>query len=183
MHGDTSGLQAYGDWVATLAPWSHFLTLTHDPRRLAEISPSWSRVGVQGHRRRVRDFFFDCVKKFDPSARWWSEMELHESGQAHEHVLLAASPTAPVLSMRQVWFERCGYCRVDEIRENSAVVAAYIAKYGGKAGAYPPFVFGFGLNSRESFATVHASLGFLKSGDRFTPRMRSSSRQPRRSRR
>jgi hypothetical protein len=57
-----------------------------------------------------------------------------------------------VLSIRQWWFDRAGWCRIDSIRENPGAVAAYIAKYGGKSGAFPPMVYGFGLLERESFS-------------------------------
>jgi hypothetical protein len=146
-------LGSYGAFVSTLAPWTHFITLTHDPRRLADHSSSWSRVGIQGHRSRLRRFVLDTVRRLDPSSVWWSEMELHESGQPHEHALAAFGPTAPVLSIRQRWFDMAGYATFDPIRD-AADVAAYVGKYGAKRAAYPPFVAGLALNPRESFSMV-----------------------------
>jgi phage-related protein len=139
-------LNAYGAWLASLAPWTHFITLTHDPRRLGA---GHSIVGRQRHRRVLSKWVFDDVRRLDEGARWFSEMELQKSGQAHEHGLLAASSTAPVLSMRQAWFERAGYCDVRTIDRSEAEGigrAMYVAKYTGKATAVEPFIVGFGLH-------------------------------------
>ena len=146
-------LASYGAFVSTLAPWNWFVTLTHDPKRLISFSHDWTRIGIQAHRSRLRRFVLDTVRSLDPSAAWWSEMELHATGQPHEHALLSASEMAPVLSMRQRWFDLAGYARFDRIRD-PADVAAYIGKYGAKVGAYPPFIAGLALNPRESFARV-----------------------------
>lgn len=80
-------------------------------------------------------------------------MELHQTGQPHEHALLSVAPTAPVLSMRQRWFDLAGYCTFDPIRD-PADVAAYVGKYGAKVAAYPPFIAGLGLHERESHSLV-----------------------------
>ncbi len=146
---------SYGDWVAGMATWTHFVTLTHDPRRLAALgSATWSRVGISRHRKLVKRYFHSSIRSLDPGARWWSEMELHKSGQPHEHALLAvSSDLAPVLSMRQAWYDDAGWMDVQPIRQARSV-AAYVAKYGGKHGAWAPSIWGFGLHDASTFSTV-----------------------------
>ncbi len=148
-------LDAYGIWIAGLAPWSHFVTLTH---RLpdssdANVARLYTRVGIGRHRRLVREWFHGQVRPRDRGAQWWSEMELHATGIPHEHALLAVSGKAPVLSMRQAWFDVAGYARLEGI-ENPGAVARYVAKYAGKSAAWPPCVWGFGLLPRPSFSQV-----------------------------
>jgi hypothetical protein len=101
----------------------------------------------------VRDWFHGEVRTRDADARWWSELELHASGIPHEHGLLALGATAPALSMRQAWWDVAGYARVDAINEPLAV-ARYVAKYTGKAAAWAPCVWGFGLLREPSFSRV-----------------------------
>ena len=99
MRTPAAVLEAYGIWIAGLAPWTHFVTLTH---RLPDSSDAnrarnYTRVGLARHRRLVRKWFHGDVRPRDPAARWWSELELHESGIPHEHGLLALGDTAPAL--------------------------------------------------------------------------------------
>jgi hypothetical protein len=147
-------LDAYGRFVADLPPppgWTHFVTLTHDPRRLGV---GHTIVGRQRHRRVMHDWLYDDVRRFDPSAIWYSELELHKSGQAHEHGLLSVATSAPVLSMRQAWFDRAGYAIVRPIGGADTVrayaEACYVAKYAGKWSAVEPFIVGLGLHRRAS---------------------------------
>lgn len=162
-------LGEYGRWVASLAPWDFFVTLTHDPRRLAQqlvdegaiatvdaermrpMETGITIVGLQRHRREVRRWFYDDVRRFDHRAQFWGETELHATGQAHEHALLRVAGGARVLSMRQAWFERAGYAMFDRI-EDATAVAAYVAKYTGKAAASEPHVYGFAKTARYSYA-------------------------------
>lgn len=146
-------LDAYGSFIASLAPWTHFVTLTHDPRRLANLDGQHTRVGLQRHRRLRKVFVFDHVRRLDPTARWWSETELHLSGQPHEHGMLAAAENAPVFSMMDEWFGLGGAWRVERI-DSMHAAACYVAKYGEKAAAWEPMVAGFGLMPRASFATT-----------------------------
>lgn len=143
-------LSAYGTFVASLADWSYFVTLTHDPRRLGK---GHTIVGRQRHRRVMSRWLFDDVRRMDPTARWYSEMELHKSGQSHEHGLLEVASTAPVLSMRQAWFDRAGYAVVRSIGQADVAAyaeACYVAKYAGKWAAVEPFIAGFGVHRRAS---------------------------------
>ena len=153
-------LDAYGEWIAGLTPWTHFVTLTHrlpgdvgaEPAQRAQPR-GYTRVGVQRHRRAVRAWFHEQVRAMDPGARWWSEMEFHASGVPHEHGLIALGERAPALSMRQAWYESRGYARFDAIGSRFAV-ARYVAKYSGKAAAFEPCVWGFGLLAAPSFSVT-----------------------------
>jgi hypothetical protein len=149
-------LDAYGDWIAGLASWTHFVTLTHDPRRLESPDGTHTRVGLQRHRRLRKLWVLDHVRRLDSGARWWSETELHLSGQPHEHGLLAASVNAPVYSMAEEWFKLGGAWRIEPI-ESVRAVAAYVAKYGEKATAWEPMLAGFGLNRAPSFSMTWRS--------------------------
>jgi len=145
---------AYGAWVATFAPppgWSFFVTLTHDPRRLSVVGHD--RIGRQLHRSRLRSWFYDDVRALDPSALWWSETELHISGQPHEHGLLWCGAGAPDLRMRQAWYEAAGYAKWERIVD-AASVAAYVAKYAGKATSGPPNVWGMGAHAEPSHSLM-----------------------------
>jgi hypothetical protein len=147
-------LDAYGTFIAGLAPWTHFVTLTH---RLPEdpSASTWRRVGVARHRRLVRDWFYEDVRRLDPSARWWSEMEFHASGVPHEHGMLCLAANAPDLTMRSRWWERAGYAKWLDVDARGAIApAAYVSKYAQKATSREPLVFGFGLLPAPSFAQV-----------------------------
>lgn len=135
-------LAEYGRFIAALAPWSHFVTLTHrlpdDPR-----APTWTRVGVARHRRMVRDWFYNEVRPRAPSAVWWSETEFHVSGVPHEHGMLAVPSNAPDLQMRSAWFLAAGFARWDSIAgQNGVSPAAYVSKYAVKSTSREPLVFG-----------------------------------------
>lgn len=180
-------LRAYGAFVAELVRPTHFITLTHDPRRLDvghallpqgrrsaprssdadryelrrgahHAPPSQGRiVGRQRHRRQVARWYFDDVRPLDPTARVYGEVELQKSGQAHEHIVGRFAERAPLLSIRDAWFRRAGYCDVRLIEGDDdlaqLVRSMYVAKYAGKSGAAEPFIAGFGLRS-PSFAQV-----------------------------
>jgi hypothetical protein len=153
------GLSAYGSWIAGLAPWSDFITLTHDPKRLARPgAKTWSQVGPLSHRRRVRFWLREVRKRIDPGLRWWSEMERLPSGACHEHSLAVWSERAPVYSALQFWFDLAGAWDRRLIADGSEKVAAYIGKYGGKSGAFPPLIVGLGVHERESHSVAALSI-------------------------
>jgi len=165
---EASVLAEYGRFIGGLTDWGFFVTLTHDPNRMqphvftrGRTNPRAQRshgaldvalVGPQRHRKQVRAWLRE-VRAFDPSARWWSEMESTKAGQAHEHGLLAVAERAPLLSMRQRWYERCGFAHIRPV-ESLQAAAEYVAKYAGKAAATEPVIVGFGLLSRASFSQV-----------------------------
>ncbi len=108
---------ATGHWVADLAPFGYFVTLTHRPLAGSSARPVtsrwhrsgssfYTRVGLARHNRMVRDWFYDDVRRLDPTAQLWGETELHVSGQPHEHALLACAESAPVYTFMQLWFDR-----------------------------------------------------------------------------
>lgn len=146
-------LAAYGDWIASLAPWTHFITLTHDPRRLASADSRHTRVGVQRHHRLRKLWVMRTVRSLDPSSKWWSETELHLTGQPHEHGLLYAAENAPVYSMLDRWEDMAGAWRCERI-DDVGDVASYVAKYGQKSASWEMMTAGFALLPRPSFATT-----------------------------
>ncbi len=163
METDKSVALAHGEWIATLAPWRYFLTLTHDPGRLGDMQVDprrpYHRVGVKRHRRLVREWFYQDVRRLDPTAQLWGELEMQPvSGQAHEHCTLACSDVAPHLKMRQAWYERAGWCDMKRIEGSAISAAAYCAKYASKATSVEPLFLGFGLDRAATFATVAPAL-------------------------
>ena len=156
-----AALNETGEWIAGLASWNWFWTLTHDAVRLdgADSSRPHALVGQQRHRSLVRRWVFGTVRVLDPSAQWWSETERHQTGQCHEHGLMAASDTAPWLKMRQAWYELAGYAVVRPIErlhetDGKVLVARYVAKYSEKAAAGTPLIAGFGLLPSPSHSLV-----------------------------
>jgi hypothetical protein len=157
-------LDAYGSWISSLARWSVFVTATHARPKTRTVAQAenvvvYDRVGVQRHRKVLRDWFYDVVRQADPTARWWSEMEFHESGVPHEHGLLETELSfTGRLYVRDVWrrehgdHEKGQGMRFDSIKESPVGVARYVAKYAGKAAAHEPCIYGFGLLSRPSFS-------------------------------
>jgi len=166
---DAPMLAEYGRFIGGLTDWDFFVTLTHDPRRLkphtfsrartdsrmqrSHGAPDVALVGAQRHRRQVRAWLRYDVAELAPGARWWSEMEATKSGQAHEHGLLSLPANAPLLSIRQRWFERCGYAYIKPVEDRDGA-AQYVAKYTGKAAAVEPVIAGFGLLPVASFSRV-----------------------------
>jgi hypothetical protein len=150
-------LDAYGEWIDGLAAWSHFVTLTHALPDSSDANKArgYTRVGVQRHRRMVREWFHKTVRRADASARWWSETELHESGQPHEHGLLAVSDARAATYGE--WAASCGYMKLHRIQVGFSA-ARYVAKYTGKATSLTPMIFGFGLGSEPSFSTTFGGL-------------------------
>jgi hypothetical protein len=162
-------LTEYGRFIGGLTDWGYFVTLTHDPKRMQPHLYTRGRsdsrvkrshgardvalVGPQRHRKQVRAWVRYDVMSLAPGARWWSEMEATKAGQAHEHGLLAVPPSAPLLSIRQRWFERCGYAHIRPV-ESLQEAAEYVAKYTGKAAATEPVIAGFGLLKVASFSQV-----------------------------
>lgn len=141
-------LREYARWLASLAPWTHFVTLTHRLPGGGGTTGAWGRVGLQRHRRQRRRWVYEEIRRRDPRARWWSETELHDSGQPHEHGLLALTDRdADVPAMRQAWSDDCGFAVVTDI-ESVVAAARYVEKYHEVA-VGPPLVVGFGRPTRK----------------------------------
>lgn len=151
-------MMAYGEFIASLAAWSEFVTLTHRP---LDRRGNWTRVGISYHRRLVRNWFYGehefygrGVRDVDPVARLWGETELHASGVPHEHALLATNVDAwDRVAMRDVWREVCGsqlkhqgayFEHIDRVVD----AAGYVAKYTEKSSSKSPRIFGFGTPTR-----------------------------------
>jgi hypothetical protein len=168
-----AALDATGHWVAGLATWRYFVTLTHALVAVTSVQPvtsrkhrsgwsSYTRVGVSRHNRLVRDWFHEVVRPDDPTARWWSETELHASGQPHEHGLLACAEPAPVFSWLGRWYGMKGggiwkslpFSQDPDERVRAACYVEKAAKYAGKMASQAPKVWGFGLLRDPSFSQV-----------------------------
>ncbi len=158
-------LSATGVWIGEKAEWTHFVTLTHraptDVRPVDVPGPrkgfdgTWTRVGMSRHRKLVRRLFYDVIRPRDPGARWWSETEFHATGVPHEHALLALSTAnVALLSIRQEWYEQCGYIKILPVYAGGQTAAEYVAKYTEKGGSYPPLILGFGLHDAPTFSMV-----------------------------
>lgn len=160
-----SRMLAYGEFIASLAPWSEFVTLTHRP---LDRRGSWSRVGIKYHRRLVRAWFYGehefharGVRDIDPAARLWSETELHASGVPHEHALLSTSvDMEDRKAMRDIWRHVCGSLSKGqgayfEHVQEGVRASAYVAKYTEKSATKQPRIFGFGTTSSRLTDVVY----------------------------
>lgn len=150
---------AAGEYVASLAPWNVFVTLTHRPREVEDerafvyVRPGGERSIVYGRsaagysvamdtaQRRVKSWFHRAVRRYDSYASMWAETELHKSGAPHHHLLLAVRRGFPLKSVRQAWWEECGYARAEWLVE-PVKAATYAAKYAVKETGVPPIVYG-----------------------------------------
>ena len=168
-----AALSDAGLWIAGMAPWSSMLTLTHGLVAGTSSQPltrrghrsghgSYTRVGLNAHNALVRRWFFDVVRPSDRSAQLWSETELHESGQPHEHSLIAHAANAPVYSWLDAWYRmprggiwhRLPFSQDPDVAVRAACYVEKAAKYVGKMASQPPKIFGFGLAPAPSFARV-----------------------------
>ena len=163
-----AALDATGRWVARLAQWRYFITLTHRQVAATSLQPvtsrnhrsGWSshtRVGLSGHDRMVREWFHEVVRPDDPTAEWWSETELHANGQPHEHGLLACAESAPIYSWLSQWYamEKGGiwksrpFSQDPDERVRAACYVEKAAKYVGKMATQAPKVWGRGVRRTE----------------------------------
>lgn len=184
-----AALDATGRWVAGLAAWRHFVTLTHALVAVTSVQPvtsrkhrsgwsSYTRVGVSRHNRLVRDWFHEVVRSDDPTAEWWSETELHASGQPHEHGLLACAESAPVFSWLGRWYAMEGggiwksqpFSQDPDERVRAACYVEKAAKYAGKMASQAPKVWGRGLRRTELAAIEGTPQQRLARLSRWTPR-------------
>jgi hypothetical protein len=154
----TSTQLEFGRWLASLADWRYFITLTHRTPTSTRLSyADYTRVGLARHNRMVRSLFYDNIRALDPTARFWGETETHAAGGFHEHALLSCASTFGVYGAMASWFDRRdgGWWDVQPFDSSRAVelAAGYIekaAKYAGKLAAQPPKVYGFGLLPQAS---------------------------------
>lgn len=157
-----AAMTGYGQWLADLAPWRYFVTLTHRaPNSTAPSYTPYTRVGLNRHNRMVRDWFYQSVRPLDITARLWGETETHVAGGFHEHALLAVNPTMGIYAAMAAWYDRTegGLWNVRRFDSDRAVelAGAYIekaAKYAGKAAAQPPKVYGLGLDTAPNFLHI-----------------------------
>ena len=163
-----AALDATGHWVAGLAPWRSFITLTHAPVSATSVQPltirkhrsgfgTYTRVGVQRHNHLVREWFHEVVRPDDPTAEWWSETELHISGQPHEHGLIAHAEGAPLFDWLDHWYRMDGggiwksqpFSQDPDERVRAACYVEKAAKYVGKMASQAPKVWGRGVRRTE----------------------------------
>jgi len=153
---------AHGQWLADMADWRYFITLTHRrPTSTLSTHTPYTRVGLVRHNRMVRSWFHDDVRLVDSSARMWGETESHVAGGFHEHLLLACAENSGVYAWMQAWFDRrdgghwdcqpfaAGGDRARRV-ELAAMYIEKAAKYAGKMASQPPKVWGFGLHASET---------------------------------
>lgn len=143
---DQRVLDAFGEWVASLAPWTHFATLTYAPPVGHVVTTqTWTRVGMQHARRQLRDWFHRDVRIAVPTAVCWFETELHQSGQPHHHGLLALGDERPRPGLERRWAH--GHAQVEVIDYSSFSVARYVEKAAIRPEARPPVIWGLPLRS------------------------------------
>lgn len=151
---------ATASWLATLAPWDLYVTLTYDPmkvgtRRGAHRLPGESTTSPVGK----PPGFFACQHHLQAWVQRSKDAlhrpvfcagayELTHQSWPHWHGLVAmggVSATAFV-ALSRAWYERHGFARFERIKPGTeGVIAAYIAKYFTKQDESIALVGGAGL--------------------------------------
>ena len=119
---------ALADWLATVRPWTHVATWTFGQRWPSGPTPTAVDLHV---RRWLED---------RDVADWFMVVERGTSGQrrCHAHGLLhGTGPLALPLDGAELWKDwsrRYGRCTFSPLRNSSAGIARYCAKYCFKGG-------------------------------------------------
>lgn len=119
----------FATWLATLAPWSLYLTLTYDPKRpeVHHVPPSKWAVA-----RHVRQFHLRASAILARPTFAAVATEDTRAGWPHAHGLLAAGvvDSREFAALSQAWYSARGFARFDRIQAGTQnVVAEYVAKY------------------------------------------------------
>jgi hypothetical protein len=120
----------YGEWIAQLADWEVFVTLTYDPKKhpwCPSDRETW---------KHWRWWIHGQIGPSLPGLRAVGAIEHHASGWPHVHSLVGwptrANPSLPLARYPKVfyepWFEEHGYARVDTVT-STVGAAAYVSKY------------------------------------------------------
>lgn len=132
---------AWREWVAELAPWRWFVTLTFtlpDGQRRG-----YDKRGVAYAWARWRGFYDEVGRTQSLRLRAVAVVERHVAGSTHVHGIVAEGRGARPLteedrSYAQAWASRHGgFARVEDVREATAV-ADYVVKYVLKDGDQVP---------------------------------------------
>lgn len=120
---------AYAEWLATLAPWGLYLTLTYDRKRWysEDVPPShWSAA------RHVRSYHHEATELLRRPVYLAATHERTRAGWPHWHGLLAAGEVSRVefAALSQAWFSAHGFAHFARIQTGTqGVVSQYVSKY------------------------------------------------------
>jgi len=144
---------AAGVWIANLAKWDLYTTLTYDPKRVAGSRPEQpdaSRAPSDfATMRHVQAWLLGAEHLLGRVVSAAYGLEKHSSGFPHWHGLLAAGGVSSeeFAALSKSWYEPHGFARFDRVqRDDTQAIASYVAKYlskgpgellvmGGKAGS------------------------------------------------
>ena len=151
---------ALGPWIAQLASWDYYVTLTYDPDRpgRAHGPPS-----IDTSRHHVESWLDELLASSRTFVLGALALEYHKNGWPHWHGLVATGRAGHGLerALYHPWYRLYGYARVEAIRPNHAkTISAYCAKYLVKDGGtsvidWRPRGLTFGaIESLAGFGTV-----------------------------
>jgi len=135
--------ESFGAWIASLQPWSYFVTFTYDPKKSATgHNPMYAgsgsdrtllpiSVGLQKLRRDMKRFVFDVGRELD-GLHLVAGFEPHESGSPHAHALAHPKRGArlgDIRAMHEAWYLQHGTIIVEELTRGAALASQYVVKF------------------------------------------------------
>jgi len=162
--------QAMGPWIASLAAWDWYVTLTYDPKR----SPSLDKPPTDPTcTRQAAKWLTDIHDRASTFLVAVMALEHHQSGWPHWHGLVKTGhiPHAGAKALYKEWYSLHGYARIEPVgRPDVIPIADYVAKYLCKEGAetiidWRPRALSFGaiqsLASRPSLRQMRLEEGTM----------------------
>ena len=131
---DETVTRAWGEWVAGLGEWHVFGGLTYDPKRrfTDAATGDWVRPADHTVLHHARAWLRESERRLGrPIEAAVVALEHHKSGWPHLHPLVRVAGGLlgnEFSTLGQTWFERHGYARLEEPRDQLDV-ASYAAKY------------------------------------------------------
>lgn len=129
---DQETREAQAGWLATLAPWDIYATLTYDPRRWWDPHKAPSQSATVHH-------FHTFIRQADEALRRpilaVGASEHTTLGWPHWHAMIATGglDERSFAELSSVWFDAHGYAKFYRVRDGAALpIAAYVSKYLNK---------------------------------------------------
>ena len=153
-------------WLANLARWDYYATLTYDPARTGTYAdhPSQEKrpISVETCTRHFIEYHRAISALFDCSIRAAAAVERTKQGWPHVHALLNVAGVSRAVLRRagQHWYQNHGYARISPVEyENRHAVTAYLLKYFTKQDCQVEMVGDFVTMEWQHVETVHQSIG------------------------
>jgi hypothetical protein len=130
---------AGADWLATLAPWDLYATLTYDRRKwYVDAKPPSSQVSIS----HLHSFVRRAGQALHRPVLAVSALENTQAGWPHWHGMLASGglDESQFALLSSLWYEPHGYAKFYRVRQDTSLpIAKYITKYLTKESASVEF--------------------------------------------